>query len=54
MPIHLVLDDGVGGPTAMDIVDESGALTSAAAGPQTPGNGSTASTPRTRRRRPCD
>jgi hypothetical protein len=62
-PIHLALDDGVGGPTAMDIVDESGILASAEAGPQTPGNGfdrvdATNDTPTTVRLtwpgRPCD
>lgn len=38
-PIHVVLDDNPGGPTSVDVVDESGRLVSAIAGTQHAGNG---------------
>ena len=38
-PVRVVLDDGVGDETTVDVVDESGRLVSAVAGPQTGGNG---------------
>lgn len=37
-PIHVILEDGVGDETSVDVVDESGRLVSAVAGPNTAGN----------------
>ena len=62
-PLHVVLDDGVGGPTSIDVVDEAGLVARAEAGPQDGGNGSdsiavTNDSPTTLRvtwpGRPCD
>jgi hypothetical protein len=62
-PVRVILDDGVGDETWVDVVDESGRLVSAVAGPSTPGNGlenvvATNDSPTTLRLswpgRPCD
>lgn len=37
-PIHVILDDGGGDKTSVDVVDESGQLVAAVAGPNTGGN----------------